>query len=126
MSMTEITSVIRPASFRSDAGTLPGVGRDGRAITAGIVPKIIETVGDLGEKYLDLARERLKRRDTGENRDSYTLRRRRPTDGAIPGTDTGFTFAEGLEETSFQVRRFMPLLILGGVIVLGFMAFRSK
>lgn len=54
-----VYSVAAPAPGRADSGLAPGVGRDGRAITAGIAPQAFDTARDLVDKLIGLSRDRL-------------------------------------------------------------------
>jgi len=84
----EIESAIAPGGVRADVGTLPSVGRDGRAITAGIMPSTADRVFDLADQFILLQRERLtiKDNDPRQPRSSIQTVPPRKSDVTIPSS----------------------------------------
>jgi len=110
--MPEIVASISPGGVRADVDTLSGVGRDGRAITAGIAPSTADRFFDLADTYLQLERDRLVQADLGKdprgsNRTSIQTTKPRQANVAVPSTP-GIPDIFGQNKQAF--------LIIGAVI----------
>jgi hypothetical protein len=111
-------------SYRTDSDTLPGVGRDGRAVTAAIGPESwADRLLNLGTSIVDLYRARL---IANANDPSGTVSKRRPVSFPIGG---GFRITDdGVPKPLQQPGGpgFSPAVIVVGLaLVAGFLLMRK-